>query len=87
MYLCVHSCCFYPVCELKNQTDQSICVSAAQAWELLDPPSGWDQQGPVLASGYYQITPTIIQVAAVMDDAISDACSSGKRREIGPRIC
>ena len=52
-----------------------VCV--AQAWELLDPPSGWDQQGPVLASGYNQITPTVIQVAAVMDDAVSDACSSG----------
>lgn len=49
-----------------------------QAWELLDPPSGWDTAGPVLAAGYYQVTPTVVAVAAVIDDALADACASSE---------
>lgn len=33
-----------------------------QPWELLDPPSGFDTQGPVLAHGFSQVTPTVLQV-------------------------
>eukprot|EP00877_Chromochloris_zofingiensis_P011162 jgi/Chrzof1/629/Cz01g23020.t1 len=50
-----------------------------KAWELIDPPCGWDVQGPVLATGFYDITPSAIQMAMLMDDALSDACSAGEK--------
>jgi hypothetical protein len=51
-----------------------MCV---QAWELLDPPSGWDTSGPVLATGYYQISNTALQLVILIDDAMAQACHSG----------
>lgn len=49
-----------------------------QAWEALDPPSGWDCSSPVLASGFYQVSAAVLEVAQIMDDALSDAVASGE---------
>lgn len=60
-----------------------FCIDGmSQAWELIDPPCGWDVQGPVLATGFYDITPSAIQMAMLMDDALSDACSAGSQKEL-----
>lgn len=59
---------------------RSLCVvlcCAVQAWELLDPPSGWDTSGPVLATGYYQISNTALQMVMLIDDAMAQACHQG----------
>lgn len=48
-----------------------------QAWEALDPPCGWDTSGPLLATGYYHVTPTALQLVMLMDDALSQACEQG----------
>lgn len=48
-----------------------------QAWELLDPPSGWDTAGPVLATGYYHINSTALQMVMLIDDAMAQACHQG----------
>lgn len=51
--------------------------SKAQAWELLDPPSGWDTSGPVLATGYFHISNTALQMVMLIDDAMAQACHQG----------
>ncbi|KAF6266527.1 hypothetical protein COO60DRAFT_1654215 [Scenedesmus sp. NREL 46B-D3] len=48
-----------------------------KAWEVLDPPSGWDVLGPVLATGFYQVSATALQLVMMMDDALSHACHQG----------
>eukprot|EP00878_Enallax_costatus_P008594 GHUV01008985.1.p1 GENE.GHUV01008985.1~~GHUV01008985.1.p1 ORF type:complete len:754 (+),score=301.21 GHUV01008985.1:377-2638(+) len=48
-----------------------------KAWEFLDPPSGWDVKGPVLANGYYQVSNTVMQLVIMIDDALSRACHQG----------
>jgi hypothetical protein len=51
-----------------------------QAWEVLDPPSGWDVSGPVLATGYYHVSATVLQLVMMMDDALAHACHQGEQR-------
>jgi hypothetical protein len=53
---------------------------AVQAWELLDPPSGWDTSGPVLATGYYHISNTALQMVMLIDDAMAQACHQGEQQ-------
>jgi len=50
-----------------------------QSWEVLDPPSGWDTSGPVLATGYYNISSTALQMVMLIDDAMAQACHQGER--------
>jgi hypothetical protein len=50
-----------------------------QAWEVLDPPSGWDVSGPVLATGYYHVSATVLQLVMMMDDALAHACHQGEQ--------
>jgi hypothetical protein len=61
--------------------NRTVCCAClwlyGQAWELLDPPSGWDTTGPVLATGYYQISNTALQLVILIDDAMAQACHSG----------
>lgn len=49
-----------------------------QAWEFLDLPSGWDEKGPVLATGYYQVSNTVMQLIMIIDDALARACHQGE---------
>lgn len=56
---------------------------AVQAWELLDPPSGWDTSGPVLATGFYRISNTALQLVILIDDAMAQACHSGVCQSAG----
>ncbi|WIA09183.1 hypothetical protein OEZ85_008594 [Tetradesmus obliquus] len=48
-----------------------------KAWEVLDPPSGWDVSGPVLATGYYHVSATVLQQVMMIDDALAHACHQG----------
>jgi hypothetical protein len=48
-----------------------------KAWEAIDPPCGWDGGGPVLATGFYQVSAAALEVAQVMDDALNDAVAAG----------
>lgn len=52
-----------------------------QAWEVLDPPSGWDVSGPVLATGYYHVSATVLQQVMMIDDALAHACHQGERQQ------
>jgi hypothetical protein len=52
-------------------------AQSLQAWEALDPPSGWDSAGPVLAAGFYQVSAAALDAAQVMDDALNDAVAAG----------
>lgn len=54
---------------------------AVQAWELLDPPSGWDTSGPVLATGYFHISNTALQMVMLIDDAMAQACHQGEQHQ------
>lgn len=56
---------------------------AVQAWELLDPPSGWDTSGPVLATGYFHISTTALQMVMLIDDAMAQACHQGETHKGG----
>lgn len=56
----------------------SCMLFPVQAWELLDPPSGWDTAGPVLATGYYHINSSALQMVMLIDDAMAQACHQGE---------
>jgi len=47
---------------------------------VLDPPSGWDINGPLLATGHYQVSHTVLQLVMMMDDALAYACHQGQCR-------
>lgn len=59
-------------------TKRTASCGCVQAWELLDPPSGWDTSGPVLATGYYHISNTALQMVMLIDDAMATACHQGE---------
>eukprot|EP00775_Hariotina_reticulata_P007918 gene7918-8114_t len=48
-----------------------------KAWEVLDPPSGWDINGPLLATGHYPVCHTVLQLVMMVDDALAYACHQG----------
>lgn len=48
-----------------------------KAWEVLDPPCGWDVAGPVLATGYYCVSATLLQLVMAIDDALAYVCHQG----------
>ena len=57
----------------------------AKAWELDDPPSGWDASGPVLATGLYQVSEAALDATRIVDDALAAAAASGDAAEAAAR--
>jgi hypothetical protein len=75
----------YPLA--TTQTERNCACAAllwahVQAWEVLDPPSGWDVSGPVLATGYYHVSATVLQLVMMMDDALAHACHQGEQQAV-----
>jgi hypothetical protein len=74
--------CMSGLLDVAAHNGHCMCMlcRAVQAWELLDPPSGWDTSGPVLATGYYHISSTALQMVMLIDDAMAQACHQGERQ-------
>jgi hypothetical protein len=77
---CVAVLCCHDDASRLRMPSVGVALCALQAWEVLDPPSGWDVSGPVLATGYYHVSATVLQLVMMMDDALAHACHQGEQQ-------